>query len=403
MSKPIVSRISYKSLCCSSSLRWRSTRGFSSSSRRLLPRFLTPKEEQELYQSITSSFREKLALNTARSQDFYSSIIEQSLFAVPRSSPPSISKVQDICTRIDAAVAAKKPHDLKHLLSELDRANAPIKYYNYLIRAYIRLKDTFGAESVLINLPIGVLPSARTFTLLIQEYLSTDLDRAYNFLKQMQDMSCKLHRSFDYIVVLRLHIRRDDPVAVDFAWKDMLQHKDAVNPTMQLYTTYLGYLGSKKKYEKASEVVQDLVSYSGRNDSLQKSLSPLQYKTIVSMTNQLALNDQPQSARMLVKFLLSSTLASPSATGLPEGLLPTIATTALPSEIYTNIINGYVKLEKYSHAIDFHKEMSARKDVQLEPEVLRIIREARECMRNRQSKQQQQYHDRMYIANLAPA
>jgi pentatricopeptide repeat protein len=300
-------------------------------------------------------------------------------------------------------VAAKKPHDLKHLLSELDRANAPIKYYNYLIRAYIRLKDTFGAESVLNNLPIGVLPSARTFTLLIQEYLSTDLDRAYNYLKQMQDMSCKLHRSFDYIVVLRLHIRRDDPVAVDFAWKDMLQHKDSVNPTMQLYTTYLGYLGSKKKYEKASEVVQDLVAYSRLNDSLQKSLSSLQYKTIVSMTNQLALNDQPQSAKMLVKFLLSSTLASPSATGLPEGLLPTIATTALPSEIYTNIINGYVKLEKYSHAIDFHKEMSARKDVQLEPEVLRIIREARECMRNRQSKQQQQYHDRMYIANLAPA
>jgi pentatricopeptide repeat protein len=120
------------------------------------------------------------------------------------------------------------------------------------------------------------------------------------------------------------------------------------------------------------------------------------------MTNQLALNDQPQSAKMLVKFLLSSTLASPSATGLPEGLLPTIATTTLPSEVYTNVINGYVKSEKYSHAIDFHKEMSARKDVQLEPEVLRIIREARECMRNRQSKQQQQYHDRMYIANLAP-
>ncbi|GAB5589530.1 hypothetical protein Unana1_04430 [Umbelopsis nana] len=401
MSKPLVSRISYRSLRCASSLRWRTARGFSTSSRRLFPRFLTPKEEQELYQSVTSSFREKLALNTARTQDFYSSIIEQSLFAVPRSSPPLTSKLQDICNRIDGAVAAKRQEDLKRFISELDRSNAPIKYYNYLMRAYIRLKDVEGAESVLNALPVGVLPSARTFTLLIQEYLSTDLDQAYGYLKEMQDMSCKLHRSFDYIVVLRLHIRRNDPLAVDFAWKDMLQQKDTVKPTMQLYTTYLGYLGSKKKYERAGEVVQDLISYSRGNESLQKTLSPLQYKTMVSMTNQLALNGQPQSARMLVGFLLSSTLASTTAPGLPEGLLPTSTTTALPSEVYTNIMNGYMKLEKYSLAIDFHNEISARKDVRLESGVEHLVEEAREHMRGRQSKQQRN-QDRMYITHLAP-
>ncbi|KAI8575398.1 hypothetical protein K450DRAFT_262044 [Umbelopsis ramanniana AG] len=400
MSKPIVSRISSRSLQYSGTLRWRSTRFISSSSRRLLPRFLTPREEQDLYQSITSSFREKLASNTAKSQDFYSSIIEQSLFAVPRSNPPSSSKVQDICSHIDAAVAAKKPQELKPLISELDRSNAPIKYYNYLMRAYIRLKDLKGAEYVLKNLPIGLLPSARTFTLLIQEYLSTDLDRAYEYMKQMQDMSCKLHKSFDYIVVMRLHIRRDDPLAVDFAWKDMLQHKETVKPTMQLYTTYLGYLGSKKKYEKASEVIQDLVAYSRTNDGLQKTLSALQCKTLISITNQLALHDQPQSASKLVKFLLSSTLTSTTSnTGLPEGLMPNAIT--LPSEVYTNIINGYMNLKKYSPVIDFYKEMTARNDVQLEEEALLTVEEARKCLMSRQSKQHQ-HHGKMYIANLAP-
>jgi hypothetical protein len=366
----------------------------------MLPRFLTPKEEQDLYQSITSSFREKLASNTAKSQDFYSSIIEQSLFAVPRSNAPSSSKVQDICSRIDVAVAAKKPQELKPLITELDRSNAPIKYYNYLIRAYIRLKDIKGAEYVLKALPIGLLPSARTFTLLIQEYLSTDLDRAYEYMKQMQDMSCKLHKSFDYIVVMRLHIRRDDPLAVDFAWKDMLQHKETVKPTMQLYTTYLGYLGSKKKYETASEVIQDLVAYSRTNDGLQKTLSAVQCKTLISVANKLALHNQPQSASALVRFLLSSTLASTASnTGLPEGLMPSLIT--LPSEIYTNIINGYMNLEKYSPVIDFYKEMAARKDVQLEEEALRTVEEARKCLMSSQSKQRQ-HHGKMYIANLAP-
>ncbi|KAI9279057.1 hypothetical protein BC943DRAFT_332104 [Umbelopsis sp. AD052] len=398
MSKPIVARISSRSLQCSGTLRWRSTRLFSSSSRRLLPRFLTPREEQDLYQSITSSFREKLASNTAKSQDFYSSIIEQSLFAVPRSNPPSSSKVQDICSRIDVAVAAKKPQDLKPLISELDRSNAPIKFYNYLIRSYIRLKDIKGAEYVLKNLPIGLLPSARTFTLLIQEYLSTDLDRAYEYMKQMQDMSCKLHKSFDYIVVMRLHIRRDDPLAVDFAWKDMLQHKETVKPTMQLYTTYLGYLGSKKKYEKASEVIQDLVAYSRTNDGLQKTLTAVQCKTLISITNQLALHDQPQSASKLVKFLLSSTLTSTTSnTGLPEGLMPSAVT--LPSEVYTNIINGYMNLEKYSPVIAFYKEITARNDVQLEEEALLTVEKARKCLMGSQSKQ---HHGKMYIANLAP-
>lgn len=353
-----------------------------------------------MYQSITSSFREKLASNTAKSQDFYSSIIEQSLFAVPRSNPTSSSKLQDICSRIDVAVAAEKPQELKPLITELDRSNAPIKYYNYLIRAYIRLKDIKGAEYVLKALPIGLLPSARTFTLLIQEYLSTDLDRAYEYMKQMQDMSCKLHKSFDYIVVMRLHIRRDDPLAVDFAWKDMLQHKETVKPTMQLYTTYLGYLGSKKKYEIASEVVQDLVAYSRTNDGLQKTLSAVQCKTLISVANKLALHDQPQSASALVRFLLSSTLASTTSNaGLPEGLMPSLIT--LPAELYTNIINGYMNLEKYSSVIDFYKELSARKDVSLEEEALRNVEKARKCLMSSQSKQRQ-HHEKLYIANLAP-
>ncbi|CAM0140274.1 hypothetical protein VKS41_005915 [Umbelopsis sp. WA50703] len=382
----------------------RNARFFSSSNRRLLPRFLTPKEEQELYQSITSSFRKKLATTSAKTQDFYSSIIEQSLFSVPRANPASASKLQDICGRIDVAVSSNCLADLKKAQNELDMSNAPIKYYNYLIRAYLRLKDMRGAEMVLKNLPLGVLPSARTFTLLIQEYLSTDLDRAYEYMTQMQDMSCKLHRSFDYIVILRLHIKRDDPLAADFAWNDMLQHKDTVKPTMQLYTTYLGYLASKKNFEKASQVVQNLISNMRTNDSAQKTLTPIQYKTLLSLTNQLALNEHPQTARKLADFLLSSTLASATSSstgGLPEGLLPTLVSAVLPSNVYTNIVNGYMDAEKHMQAIEFYKELKARNDVQLEPQLEDAIQRARQSLQKAPSKQS--YHTGIDLANLAPA
>jgi hypothetical protein len=382
----------------------RNARFFSSSNRRLLPRFLTPKEEQELYQSITSSFRKKLATTSAKTQDFYSSIIEQSLFSVPRANPASASKLQDICGRIDVAVSSNCLADLKKAQNELDMSNAPIKYYNYLIRAYLRLKDMRGAEMVLKNLPLGVLPSARTFTLLIQEYLSTDLDRAYEYMTQMQDMSCKLHRSFDYIVILRLHIKRDDPLAADFAWNDMLQHKDTVKPTMQLYTTYLGYLASKKNFEKASQVVQNLISNMRTNDSAQKTLTPIQYKTLLSLTNQLALNEHPQAARKLADFLLSSTLASATSSstgGLPEGLLPTLVSAVLPSNVYTNIVNGYMDAEKHMQAIEFYKELKARNDVQLEPQLEDAIQRARQSLQKAPSKQS--YHTGIDLANLAPA
>lgn len=381
----------------------RNARFFSSSSRRLLPRFLTPKEEQELYQSITSSFRKQLATTSAKTQDFYSSIIEQSLFAVPKANPVSTSKLQDICGRIDAAVSSNRLVDLKKAQNELDISNAPIKYYNHLIRAFLRLKDIKGAEMVLKNLPLGVLPSARTFTLLIQEYLSTDLDRAYEYMTQMQDMSCKLHRSFDYIVILRLHIKRDDPLAADFAWKDMLQHKDTVKPTMQLYTTYLGYLTSKKNFEKASQVVQSLIASRRTNDSAQKTLTAIQYKTLLSLTNQLALNEHPHTARKLADLLLSSTLASaPSAAGgLPEGLLLTMVSTVLPSNIYTNIVTGFMDVGKYVQAIEFYKELKARNDVQLEPQLDDIIERARQSLQKASKKQS--YHARIDLVNLAPA
>ncbi|KAI8985281.1 hypothetical protein BDB01DRAFT_789560 [Pilobolus umbonatus] len=236
---------------------------FSSRTNHWFRRFLSPKEEKELYLGITSSFREKLIEQANKNTQTYSNIIETALMSTKKQGVLSVQRIEELKVELDEAGKNKDVTKLEQLESEMDMAQLKIvTIYNRLIRSYLSSNRLDLAVSVLDQLESkGILPSTRSYTYLIKAYLKNNqLSKARQLVEHMQHLSLnRLRTSFDCSVMLKYYIACGDHHAIDYLWRDVSQYSSSIKPGISLYTQYMEYLISRKDTKSIVQTLQDIM------------------------------------------------------------------------------------------------------------------------------------------------
>lgn len=226
----------------------------SSRKRSWFDRFLTPKEEQELYFNITSTFRDYLQKQSTKSAKSYSNIIEQVILTghtAPATTIP-FHRLNAIKQQLDDPSTTVS--ELEPLWREMNKGQvSSVAMYNRLIRAFIRRDALSTAEKVFQQLKL--MPTTRTFTYLIDAHVKAgNMDKARMYVERMQYLDqVRPRHAFDYNVMLRYYIQADEPHAVDLLWNDLQQHVDTVKPGWSLYAYYMDWLVTRGGQFKALE------------------------------------------------------------------------------------------------------------------------------------------------------
>lgn len=275
------------------------TARFSSRASNWFTRFLTPKEEKQLYLGITSSFREKLIEQGNKSTQHYSNIIEHAIFARPTTTTTSL--LEQFTKAIDAA--GKDVTKLQQIEKEMYLEHIKTAtLYNRLIRSYIASDALSLAESLVEKLDSrGIFATTRTFTYLIQAYLKQgDLDKAKVAVGQMKDLNLlRLRHGFDCSVMLKFYEACGDSHAIEFLWRDVMLHANTIRPGLGLYTQYLEHLLAHQHPLKA--LVKE---YLGRQDK--SSFNQHQYTIWMNAVKRLLSTDDLQEAEHLLLHLIKS-------------------------------------------------------------------------------------------------
>ncbi|KAI9012177.1 hypothetical protein CLU79DRAFT_770920 [Phycomyces nitens] len=232
-------------------------------------RFLSPKEEKDLYLGLTATFREKLTEKSNYSAKSYSNIIEQAIFnghnpQESLNSKLSVERLQEIPHAIDAAGRNQDVDQLKAIHREMEEANiSAVGLYNRLIRGFIHADAVDLADNVFERLqPNHLLPTTRTMTYLIRAHVrKNNLEKAQEYVERMRHLLLnKFRTAFDYSVMLEYYIVNGDSHAVDFLWRNILKYADNVKPGMGLYTQHLDYLGSRPELQPTLvEVTEEML------------------------------------------------------------------------------------------------------------------------------------------------
>ncbi|KAI8077381.1 uncharacterized protein B0P05DRAFT_511408 [Gilbertella persicaria] len=289
----------------------RSSRSLSSKATGWFQRFLSPAEEKKLYLGITSSFREKLVEQSNKSTQTYSRIIEHALFTQPSKTSKtgmlSVARLEQLKTELDEAGKQKDVNALQQLQLEMDNADlTAIAIYNRLIRAYLWCDELTLAQDVLSKFEErGLVPTVRTFTYLIQAHLKKDqLEEAKRLVEEMHRLSLsRLRNNFDCSIMLKFYQACGDSHAIEYLWRDMMAHADAVKPGFGLFTQYVEYLISKKDLRLIAKTSQEFLAH--HHQPSEQQLLPHQYMTWVKSINLLVNNKaNTQTADQLLFFLI---------------------------------------------------------------------------------------------------
>ncbi|KAI8341246.1 hypothetical protein BC941DRAFT_416311 [Chlamydoabsidia padenii] len=304
------------------SLAW-----FGSSSTQWFRRFLSPKEEKELYLGITALFRKKLKAKSSPSNDSYRSIIDQVILGTQSTtkgihsldqqqqttSPITLQQLNQLKHDIDAAGKAKDLAQLDQLWTRLRQAGhqIPTTMYNRLIRGFLACPTTQGLE--MAKKVVGSmekeqdrLPTTRTCTYMIQAYLKRrhlNLDDAWPYVAMLQHYSLdKLRTPFDCSVMLRYYVERGNNAhAIDFLWKDMMRHRDVIQPGPALYTQYIEWLlSSHGSHDLLVDATRCLLQQFTNNSSITPTT------TTTTTTNQVTWTDHQISTWLQVVRLLAA-------------------------------------------------------------------------------------------------
>ncbi|KAI8885230.1 hypothetical protein K501DRAFT_281835 [Backusella circina FSU 941] len=243
-------------------------------------RFISPSEEKALYLGITSSFREKLVEQSHKSAKIYGNIIENAILSAENAKSSSatttkigqlsVDRINHIKTELDNAGKHKDIKKLQQLHTEMDNNQLKVvTIYNRLVRAYIASNALELAQDTLLKLEArGLMPTTRTFTYIIQANVKAgQLETARQYLQQMHDLSLdKLRTGFDCNVVMEFYEACGDHHAIEFLWRDIMQHVDVIKPGLTLYTHYLKCLLHKstqlkeeKKEEGLAQLAKDMM------------------------------------------------------------------------------------------------------------------------------------------------
>ncbi|SAM03312.1 hypothetical protein [Absidia glauca] len=331
-----------------SHLRYRTVAWFGTSRSQWFRRFLSPKEEKELYLGITALFRQKLKAKSSTSNDSYRNIIDQVILgtqstatnqhgsadhthttSTTKAIPLTLKQLGQLKTDIDAASKAKDLAQLDALWAQLLQAGhqIPTSMYNRLIRGYLSCPANDGldkAKQVVDTMEKEQhrLPTTRTCIYMIQAYLKRrhlNLDDALPYVTMLQHYSLdKLRTPFDCSVMLRYYVERGNNAhAIDFLWKDTMRHRDVIQPGPALYTQYAEWLlSSNASSDLLVDVSRCLVQQFGGPSSSSSSSSSTtttttwtehQVSTWLQVVRRLAQSDACVDAEKLMLCLVSKT------------------------------------------------------------------------------------------------
>lgn len=320
--------------------RYQAVAWFGTSRSHWFRRFLSPKEEKELYLGITALFRQKLKAKSSTSNDSYRNIIDQVILgtqstatnqndpadhtqATTKTIPLTLQQLGQLKTDIDAAGKAKDLAQLDALWSQLLQAGhqIPTSMYNRLIRGYLSCPTNDGlnkAKQVVDTMEKEQhrLPTTRTCTYMVQAYLKRrhlNLDDAWPYVAMLQHYSLdKLRTPFDCSVMLRYYVERGNNAhAIDFLWKDTMRHRDAIQPGPALYTQYAEWLlSSHASSDMLVDVSRCLVQQFGGPSSSTATTATWtehQVSTWLQVVRRLAQSDACVDAEKLILCLVSKT------------------------------------------------------------------------------------------------
>ncbi|KAJ8661454.1 hypothetical protein O0I10_002720 [Lichtheimia ornata] len=228
----------------------------SSRKRSWFDRFLTPKEEQELYFNITSTFRDYLQKQSTKSAKSYSNIIEQVILTghtAPATTIP-FHRLNAIKQQLDDPSTTVS--ELESLWREMNKGQvSSVAMYNRLIRAFIRCDALSTAEKVFQQLKL--MPTTRTFTYLIDAHVKAgNVDKARMYVERMQYLDqVRPRHPFDYSVMLRYYIQAEEPHAVDLLWNDLQHHVDTIKPGWSLYAYYMDWLVTRGQFKALERLI----------------------------------------------------------------------------------------------------------------------------------------------------
>lgn len=228
-------------------------------------RFLTPKEEKDLLEGLTSTFRNQLAEQSAKSTQRYSDIIEQVIFSGSVGSPAaasnhlSLEQLKSIQDAITDATNAKDVARLTQLENDIEKDQVThIPTLNRLIRGYLHNGAVDKAEGVLQHLihERRLMPSMRTYTYLIQAHLQHGQpERAGEYVDMAHKLLLKPRSGFDCGVLLQYYHTSDKPLAADALWRHINQHLKTHGLGYAFYTRYMDWLMQQQDKDAILEQV----------------------------------------------------------------------------------------------------------------------------------------------------
>lgn len=307
-------------------------------------KFLTPEQEHELFLGITSAFRKNLGQDSPHNQS-YAEIIEQAIlatssFSPKHRSPMTLERFHELSNEIDQCGKAKDVAKLQSLWAEMDVARiTAVGLYNRLIRAYIAADATDDAERVLQGLKArkDIMPTARSFTYLIRAHIQAgERDKARQLVEQMQRLSLlrRLRTAFDCHVLMQYYIECNETHALDFLWKDLVQHADSIKPGFDIYTLYMKWLLSEQEHnqpEKLNDVAQHMLHTIGGNNGKkqQRQIKEVQHIQVLLEAGDVLGRDHAYADT--AEGLMSLVVKSPNFTSemIPKGMIGRIVDTFL--------------------------------------------------------------------------
>ncbi|KAL0582108.1 hypothetical protein ABG067_008206, partial [Albugo candida] len=206
---------------------------------------------------------------------------------------------------LDTAGKQKDIAKLQKLELEMDHANLKtVGMYNRLVRSYLWSDSIELAEQVLLGFEERELvPTTRTFTYLIQAYLKKNqLDKAKDLFLKMKDLSLhhRLRNEFDCSIMMKYYKECGDSYALDFLWRDMMNHVDIVKPGVNTFTQYLEHV-LEEEDRKLADISQLSQEFILTTQQQQQDLNLHQYVTWMKVVKTL---DDTQKAESLLLLLI---------------------------------------------------------------------------------------------------
>ncbi|KAG0256565.1 hypothetical protein DFQ27_005670 [Actinomortierella ambigua] len=209
---PVATAAAKRAMSRSTPQQWQPCAAFSTSPCQTMSNKNTyTKEEEDLYQVLISSFRERLAEQPHQPENYYNAVIQQLVSHNKNTHPPhhhSASKA-----RRDRISMAAQHHDLTLLQREQDEMrmenNDLAADHLCLIQGWLKCGELKRATLAFEMMEsMGVFPTVRILSVLIRAHTRAhNMEAAKSMMHRMTDMNLQPSSIYDMSALLEYHIK----------------------------------------------------------------------------------------------------------------------------------------------------------------------------------------------------